>query len=214
MHTSPPWQDRELCVLYIQGVFSTMTYSPAAHTNKACLGLRKKKKVFLFLAYILEVEGLNWYGLKERSSPRSLVYCRHSPVDVSLPAVTNGSKCHLLLWWFVRKKSDLVWQQWDKCQERHPRRWREDTLRRENKKKTTTQKQETIKIPFRHECDSSEQGCWGPWWWAQGSPSVKKTQMAVMSVQNGSVGLCHAIHKSLSAVDPGQEEERFSCWLV
>lgn len=137
MHTSPPWQDRELCVLYIQGVFSTMTYSPAAHTNKACLGLRKKKKVSLFLAYILEVEGLNWYGLKERSSPRSLVYCRHSPVDVSLPAVTNGSKCHLLLWWFVRKKSDLVWQQWDKCQERHPRRWREDTLRRENKKNNT-----------------------------------------------------------------------------
>lgn len=33
------------------------------------------------------------------------------------------------------KKSDLVWQQWDKCQERHPRRWREDTLRRGNWKK-------------------------------------------------------------------------------
>lgn len=48
MHTSPPWQDRELCVLYIQGVFSTMTYSPAAHANKACLGLRKKKRFFYF----------------------------------------------------------------------------------------------------------------------------------------------------------------------
>lgn len=48
MHTSPPWQDRELCVLYIQGVFSTMTYSPAAHTNKACLGLRKKKRFLYF----------------------------------------------------------------------------------------------------------------------------------------------------------------------
>lgn len=28
----------------------------------------------------------------------------------------------------------------------------------EGKPKTTAQKQETIKIPFRHECDSSERG--------------------------------------------------------
>lgn len=92
------------------------------------------------------------------------------------PAVQNVTLAVVI----GEEKSDLVWQWWGKCQERHPHRCREDTLQKTKRKKrkkktTTTQKQETIKIPFRHERDSSEQGRWGPWWWAHDSPSVKKT---------------------------------------
>lgn len=82
--------------------------------------------------------------------------------------------------------------------------------KQKERKTTTTQKEETIKIPFRHKRDSSEQGRWGPWWRAEALHLWRRPQMAVMSIKNGSAGCCNVIHKSLFAADPGQEEQSFS----
>lgn len=82
--------------------------------------------------------------------------------------------------------------------------------KQKERKTTTTQKEETIKIPFRHKRDSSEQGRWGPWWRAEALHLWRRPQMAVMSIKNGSAGCCNVFHKSLFAADPGQEEQSFS----
>lgn len=139
--------------------------------------------------------------LKRRSSLRSLVYRRDTPADVSLSTV--GSKYHLRWWWLLGKKSDLVWQRRDKCQKRHPRRCREDTLQRENPK----QQHKNKKLSKFHSGTNvtAQSG-------AAEAPDNEPTtlhlwtrpQMAVMSIQNGSVGFCHAIHKWLSTADPGR----------
>lgn len=140
--------------------------------DKAAWGQAKTNiKVFLFLACILEVDGLNCNGLKGRSSPRALVY---SPVD--------GSKCHLSPRWLVREK---VWLGLTM----HPCRCREHTLQETKRRKQQHKNKKLSKFHSGTNVTAPSGATEAPDDGPMTLDLWRRPQMAVMSIQNGSVGL-------------------------
>lgn len=130
---------------------------------------------FLFLAYILEVDGLNWDSRRRHSPPRSLVYW-DSSANISLSAVVNDSKYHLCRDDQLGNKSDLVWQRWVNVKrgisEGAERTKKQETKRKENNNNT---KRRNYQNSIQAQTWQLRAGPLRPLMKGWGSPSVKKT---------------------------------------
>lgn len=113
-----------------------------------------------------------------------------------------------LLWRCVCWGKSCFSRRWSKCRERRLRRCREDTLQREKKKE---QKRET-----KHKNKKLSKFHSGTNVTAQSGASEapddghktlhlwRRPQVAVMSVQTGSAGFCHAIHSCCPLLIPSR----------
>lgn len=160
---------------------------------------------------------MDWTEMAWRSVHlRALLFTAETHPSRSLcppsPAVQNVTFAVVI----GEEKSDLVWQWWGKCQERHPHRCREDTLQKTKKKKERRKQQQPknkklLKFHSGTNVTAQSRAAEAP---DDGPMTLhlwRRPQKAVKSIQNGSAGFCHAIHKSPSPADPGQEKQRFSC---
>lgn len=182
--------------------------------DKACLGLSEEKNKGFSIFGVHP--GSWWIELKWPEgafiSPLSCLPPRLSPSTSLCPPSPMVQNVTFAV---VIGEEKLVWQWWGKCQERHPRRCREDTLQKTKKKTRRKQQQpknkKLLKFHSGTNVTAQSRAAEAP---DDGPMTLhlwRRPQKAVMSIQNGSAGFCHAIYKSLSPADPGQEEQRCSC---